>query len=124
MTPLHHPTPRTVARMGSPLPRLVAAGLDVQRVAEAKDQRVNVGVVVSLVSTEVLLPSTLLGARMADRKALQGRLHQPLVMHVGSRDGHREGHAVSIRKKGTLGAGLRAVRRIGAGFFPRPAAPS
>src|SRR4029453_3185775 len=108
----------------APRRRGLATHGDVQGIAPLLQERSDDGVVVTLVAAEVLLASTSLRPRPSHGETLQRLPHQTHVMNMGARDGQGERYAVSIRKKGTLGAGLGAVRRIRAGFSPHPAGPS
>jgi len=124
VTSLYDPATCADARVRAQLPCLIAARLDVQRVAPASDQVSRVGVVVALVSTEMLFPTSGLRTGAANGKTLQSRFDQSHVMRIGAR--HREGqwNAASIRKKGTLGPGFASIRGVSACFFPRPGEPS
>lgn len=121
---LDDPPPRSLATIRPKLLVLVAPRLDVQRVVPATQEPSRIRVVVAFVAAEVLFPAACMRPGPAYGKALQRELDERLVMRVGPRDDDRQRNASSIRKKGTLGAALASVRRVGADFFPRPAEPS
>jgi hypothetical protein len=121
MAPLDDPAPRSFARVRSELIGLLAPRFDVRCVGPATQEFSCIRVVVTFVTAEVLLPATGLWARPAHCKALEREFDEGLVMRVRSCDRHGQRNAVSIRKKGTLGAALASVRRVGTDFFPRPA---
>lgn len=118
---LDDPSSRSVATIRSEFFGLFAPRFDVQRVGPATQESSSILVVVSFVAAEVLLPATRLRPGPAHGEVLEREFNERLVMRVCSRDGHRQRNAVSIRKKGTLGAALASVRRIWTDFFPRPA---
>ena len=124
MTSLYDPATGTEARIRSKLLCLITTRLDVQRVAPPPDQISRVGVVVALVSAEVLSSTTGLRTRTSNRKALQSGFDQSHVMRVGARHRHGQRNAASIRKKGTLGPGFASIRGVAACFFPHPRKPS
>ena len=118
---LDDPPSRSLATTRSEFFGLFAPRFDVQRVGPAAQEFSSIPVVVSFVAAEVLLPATRLRPGPAHGEVLEREFNERLVMRVCSRDGHRQRNAVSIRKKGTLGAALASVRRVGTDFFPRPA---
>ena len=120
---LDDPPPRSLATIRPKLLVLVAPRLDVQRVVPATQEPSRIRVVVAFVAAEVLFPAACMRPGPAYGKALQRELDERLVMRVGPRDDDRQRNASSIRKKGTLGAALASVRRVGAESFPRPAEP-
>ena len=84
VAPLHDPTTCTEAGIRAQGLRLIAPRLDVHGVAPAPNQISRVAVVVALVATEALLPTSGLWAGATNRKVLQSRFDQPLVMRVGA----------------------------------------
>jgi hypothetical protein len=58
-----------------------------------------------------------------DRDGLEGGAHQLVVVAVGAIDHRPEGHAAAVGQHRTLDPALAPVRRVGAGFSPRRAAP-
>ncbi len=64
----------------------------------------------------------LLGVReRAEETRVEQLSQRRLVRHIGRRDHHPDRHAAGVGEDMALGARLRAVGRIRARFFPRPA---
>jgi len=119
---LDDPSARAVAGDGTEIAGLVAAALDVERVAVLLDELPGVGVVVPLVAAEVLRRAPRrLGARRDDR--IERAPDEALVMRVGAIDDDAEGNAGAIRKEGALRARFRPIRGVGARLFPPRGAP-
>src|SRR5918997_234071 len=120
MRALHHPAPRPGA--GAALgPDLLAARAQVQGEAELLGQGARLVVVEALVEAEVLRAA----ARRPgppDRDGLEGGAHQLVVVAVGPADRRPEGHAAAVGQHRALHPALAPVRRVGAGFSPRPGA--
>src|SRR5919112_6164840 len=118
---LHHPAPGLGpgVTLG---PDLLAARAQVQGEAELRGEGARLGVVEALVEAEVLWPTA---RRLGplDRDGLEGGAHQLVVVAVGPVDRRPERHAAAVGQHRALHPALAPVRRVGAGFPPRPAAP-
>src|SRR3712207_4868258 len=121
MRALHHPAPRpgSGVTLG---PDLLAARAQVQGEAELPGEGARLVVVEALVEAEVLRAA----ARRPgppDRDGLEGGAHQLVVVAVGPVDHRPEGQAAAVGQPRGLDPALAPVRRVGAGFPPRRAAP-
>ena len=69
-----------------------------------------VGEVVALVQAQMLRPSW--SPRGSEHDRVEHVGHRPLVVHVGSRDPHGQGHATPIREDVAFHPEFRAIRRV------------
>ncbi len=121
MRALHHPAPGLGpgVTLG---PDLLATRAQVQGEAELFGQGARLVVVEAFVEAEVLgtaprRPGT------PDRDGLKGGTHQLVVVAVGAVDRSPERHAAAVGQQRALDPALAPIRRVVAGFSPRPAAP-
>lgn len=115
---IHHPTSGTEPGIAFDRAGFFAPAADVGGEAELGHEVANLLVVVAFVQTQ---PLGVFGRGFGARHhpAFQGFAGQLQVMPVGA--GHRQAnrHAVPLGQQAALDSGLAAIRRIGAGFFPR-----
>lgn len=97
--------------------RLLSAPANVRDDASASNGLLAVGVVVSPVQAQ--MPRTGRNEHAAKHHSIERFGNQPLVVHVGSRDQHRQRHAASIGENVPFHAEFPAVRRV----RPRVAPP-
>ena len=121
---LDDPSSRALPGVVSQVDGFLTARPNVRGVAAALEELASVGVVVPLVSAEMLPATPGLRTETAHGVTIKRAGDESLVMCVGSGDRQGQRNAASIRKKGTLRAELASVRRIGPGFFPLRAVPS
>ena len=120
MSPLHHPTTRFETGLSFDRLRFLTARLDVGRITEFLDQITHRVIVIPFVQTHTLrMPSA--GFGTFDWNTLQRRFDQLAIMSISAINRQANGYATSLRKQTALNAFLGPIRRIGAGFFPRPA---
>src|SRR5215212_6951422 len=121
MRALHHPAPRLGpgVTLGADL---LATRAQVQGEAELLGQGTRLVVVEALVQAEVLRPTACRPGAL-DRDGLERPPHQLVVVAVGPVDCRPERDAASVGQHQALHPALAAVRRVGAGFSPRPAGP-
>src|SRR5215212_1472679 len=113
------PRPRSGAALGA---GFLATRAQVQGEAELPGQGARLVIVEAFVEAEVLRAA----ARRPgppDRDGLERRAHQLVVVAVGPVDHRPEGDAAAVGQHRAFHPALAAVRRVAAGFSPRPAAP-
>ena len=62
-------------------------------------------------------------AGAANRNAVERRVKELLVMRIGAGNRQAQRHAAAIGQHRPLDAQLAPIRRVWAGFFPRPREP-
>jgi len=120
MGPLHHPTTRLEAGLSFDRLRFLAAGLDMGRITELSDQISHRVIIITFVQTHPLW-ILFVGLGTLDRNTLQRRLNQFAVMPIGAVNRQANGYATGFGQQTALNAFFGPIRRIRAGFFPRPA---
>src|SRR5262249_57394222 len=96
---------------------LLAATANMRDVAATPDSALGVRIVISLVETEMLLDPRG-GAHDA---SIEQRADGLLVRPMRRSEGNGDGHPGAVGEMMALGAGLRAIGGVRAGFFPHPA---
>ena len=102
------PAPRFA--LGAPNERLFAATSDVRNDPAFANSGFDVGVVISLVQTEVLRASR--ATRCPQWNSIEHLSHHPLVVHVRTCDQRGDRHAPTIRENVPFHAEFPPVRRV------------
>ncbi len=121
--PAHEQSPETVVptvgALDDPAPwfpphaakeRGLASSSDVRDDPPTANDGFRVGKVVALVQAQMLRPSW--SPRGSEHDRVEHVGHHPLVVHVGSRDQHGQGHATPIREDVAFHPEFRAIRRV------------
>lgn len=118
---LDYPPP-SAAASGSFCGLLLATRLDVRPVAPSAGFAAKNCSIISLVATQMLRP-TCGGARSPNRKIVQRGMKESLVMRIGAGNRHAQRHTAAIGQHRSLDTRFAPIRRVSAGFFPRPREP-
>lgn len=122
MCPLHHPALCSLVRVLLQRLCFFASRADMSRVTEHLHKFPHLLVIVAFVQAKVL-PVVRSWLGTADGDALQCRLGQFHIVPVRTINRKANGKPFSLTEQRPLDAAFPAIRRVFAGFFPRPRAP-
>ncbi len=95
---------------------MFATSPDMRSNTSFSDRRFSVGIIVTLVETEMFGPTWT--TRAAKRNRVEYVGHLPLVVNVGAGDQRGERYASAVGEKVTLYTALGAIGRVGTGEVP------